>query len=235
MKRFSLILAVILLVPAAAAAQMDVPEFQPGRQVVDPDHPGLMMNYLPPVEPDIPPVKFLKQEETPSLRERVDRLLYGIKVDIPPEYDHYGYEIRRYMAHVASPKALGNEELLKQELANIKKAKIIHQYWRKEWMKEIDAIKKEIEATNPETDIRTSFKYNSGLAMAFMTECGGWIEKNEKLISFLIDKQGAYTFKEPNFRFHNENEKQIFAQHYLAAKEAREYINEYVPFATMVF
>ena len=51
-------------------------------------------------EPFFKEVTFLNLEHPRTFQGRIDRLLYGIYTDVAPEYDHFGYEIRRYMAGV---------------------------------------------------------------------------------------------------------------------------------------
>ncbi len=236
MRKLLLSVALVCLVqPAALAGDYQGNRFNFANPSNAPLEPGEALQYAPPVEPKIPPVQFLKQEPPVTLREHVDHLLYGIKVDIPPEYDVYGYELRRYMAHIGGPEVLGNEERLGQELKNIRKAKIILKYWNDDVTSRISEIKKKIEAEKPSADILTSFKFNSGLAMAFMAECQVWIKKNEDFLNFLSQKQGAYTYNDPTLVFHDEEDRRAFAAHYIAARNAQKIINEYVPFATMVY
>jgi hypothetical protein len=209
--------------------------FSIGRGTPDPNNPGEMIPYQPPVEPNIPQVKFLVQDPPYSLKDSVDRILYGIKVDIPPEYDMYGYEIRRYMAHIGGPEVFRDDARLVEELKNIRKAKIILDYWRKDTIAKNAEIEKRIATENPDSSVRTSFKFNAGIAGAFMTECQGWIERNEELLQFVHEKRGAFTFNEPNFTFHDANDRQGFAARYMAAKKAHKYITEYSTFGMMVY
>jgi hypothetical protein len=241
MKRLAF-LALLLTVSTPALAQSDNlsasddnQKFHVGVQMPDPEHPGEMLPYEEPVQPKIPQVKFLKQQPPTSLKDQVDRLLYGIKVDIPPEYDIYGYELRRYMAHIGGKEVYTDPKRLKEELENTKKAKIILDYWRKDMMAQNTEIQKRIEAENPGSDERTSFKFNSGVAAAFMNECQGWIIKNQEVLQFLVDHQGAYTYSPPDFTFQNPQDRAAFAAKYNAAKKAHSYIVEYSTFATMVY
>ncbi len=188
-----------------------------------------------PAEPDYPVVKYLKPAPPASLRERVDRLLYGIKVDVPPEYDHYGYEIRRYMAHIAGPEVLGNSTRLEQELKNIGRAKIVHKYWRQELQKEAGEIQKIIDENPSASDARTMFKYNSGVVNAFLAESDVWLEKNEILLKFLLDRQDYYTYKDPNFKFDKNEDRLEFARHYEAARKSHEILSGYMMFRAMVY
>lgn len=199
----------------------------------DPGVPDL--RYTAPVPPHIPPVKFIKQDLPSNLNDRVERLLHGIKIDIPPQYDHYGYELRRYMAHVSGPKVFTDKAKIKEELSNIRKAEIILQYWRQDVMRESSEIAKIIEEKNAPTKTRTTFKYNSGTALAFLSECHIWIQKNKELLEFLDAKHGTYTFDGERFNFGNAADREEFAGKFMAAMQARKYINEYIPFAGMVY
>lgn len=234
MKRFlPLVFLVFLTVQPVMAAQK-TGGAQAGMLLHDMGNPDIL-GYTPPVEPHLPPVKFLKQDQPVNMRERVDRLLHGIKVDISPEYDHYGYELRRYMAHVSNPQVFNNPEKIKDELSNIKKAEIILQYWREDLMRESGEIARLIEEKDAPTNIRTTYKYNSGTVLAFMAECHTWIQKNKELLEFLIEKQGLYDFDGEKLIFKNNKNRDEFASVFTAAAQARAYINEYVPFAGMVY
>jgi hypothetical protein len=242
MKRLAFLALLLSVAATPAAAQFennsasdDVIKFHVGIQQPDPEHPGEMLPYEEPVQPNIPQVKFLKQDPPTSLKDQIDRLLYGVKVDIPPEYDVYGYELRRYMAHIGGKEVYADPARVKEELKNIHKAKIILDYWRKDMMKQNDEIRDRIEAENPGAEERTGFKYNAGIVGAFLTECQGWIERNEDVLQFLADKEGQYSYSPPDFTFHNVSDRAAFAAKYTAAKKAHGYIVEYSTFAMMVY
>ncbi len=233
MKRLLPVILLVVLAAQPAMAQHKTGGAQAGMLIREKGEPEF--RYTPPVEPHIPPVKFRKQEPPVNLNERVERLLHGIKIDISPEYDHYGYELRRYMAHVSGPEVFNNAEKIKEELSNVRKAEIILQYWRQDVMRESGEIAKLIEEKNAPTKTRTSFKYNSGTALAFLSECHTWILKNRDMLEFLQEKQGTYTFDGERFNFGNGKHREEFAGKFLATLQARKYINEYVPFAGMVY
>ncbi|MCE7887205.1 MAG: hypothetical protein DYH13_06855 [Alphaproteobacteria bacterium PRO2] len=230
MKRFLLIVLLAAFAPYPALAQKD----NTGMLVKDMGNP-VILRYEPPPEPQIQPVKFLKKDPPLNLRERVDRLLHGIKAAVPPEYDHYGYELRRYMAHISGPSVFNNPERIKEELSNIKKADIILKYWRQEIMRENTEIVKLIDEQNAPTNTRTSFKYNSGTAMAFLSECHTWIQKNRELLEFLLANQGNFVYADGRFEFPSMADRDTFAAIFMAAIQSRSYVNEYVPFAGMVY
>lgn len=230
MKRFLLVILLAVFVPHPVLAQQGVVGM-PSKDMRDPS----VLKYEPPPEPNIQPVKFLKQDPPVSLHERVDRLLHGIKASVPPEYDHYGYELRRYMAHISGPEVFKDPERIRKELSNVKKAEIILEYWRQEIMKEKTEIAKLIEEQNAATNTRTSFKYNAGTAMAFLSECHIWIQKNRELLEYFLKSQESYVYNEGKFEFSSQRERDAFAAIFIAAVESRNYINEYVPFAGMVY
>ena len=95
-----------------------------------------------PNEPNIGAVDFHRLPDVNGIQGRVDRLINGITRDIPPEYDHYGYEIRRYMASVGNIKVYEDEEFIKQQIKNVRKAAVIADFWRESLEKEIAAIEK---------------------------------------------------------------------------------------------
>jgi hypothetical protein len=236
MRYFLFIFAMFFLIFPVSAQVVDTGiNFKLGYETPDPANPGKMLPYQPPVEPNIPPVKFLVQEPSTSLKDNVDRLLQGIKVDLPPQYDLYGYEIRRYMAHIGGPDVYSNEERLREELKNIRRAKIVFEYWRKDIMKKNDDIRARIEAENPGSDVRTSFNYNSGVVAAFLTECQSWIDRNEELLEFLLARQGMYSYKSPALIFQYTEDLNAFSVKYDAAQKAKKYITEYPTFSMMVY
>jgi hypothetical protein len=193
-------------------------------------------NYRPPAEPKFDKVTFLKVEPPRTLKESIDHLLYGIYVDTPPEYDHYGYEIRRYMANIAGMDVLADPARIEQELANIANARIIYEYWRKDLSKKISDISKAIEADpSVSPTMRSTFKYNSGVVTAFLTECRAWIDNNEAVLKFLRERQGQYVYKDPIITFDEKQDRLDFQMLYKAQQKALTEINEYLPFMVMVY
>ena len=98
--------------------------------------------------PDLPAghnfahVMFEKRPVEKSIQRRVEALTHGMIVDIPPEYDHYGYKIRQLMARVEELPIYLDDNRLDQEFKNIRKAQIVMTYWQKA----IDKERTEIEA-----------------------------------------------------------------------------------------
>ena len=193
--------------------------------------------YEPSAEPDFVQVEFLKIDPPKTLQERVDRLIQGIYVDIPPEIDHYGYEVRRYMAHVGNVDILKDRSRLEKEINNIKMANIILKYWRKELSKEISSLQEAIEAGDVLSQTRTSFRYNSGIVRAFFTELQGWLNNNENLLMFLWNKKGAYGYRDRtlSITFDKAEDFKEFKKLYKMQNDSLEHVNEYAPFMMMVY
>ncbi|MEZ5919258.1 MAG: hypothetical protein R3D66_04945 [Alphaproteobacteria bacterium] len=196
-----------------------------------------VLAYKPLPEPNMPQVKFLEIPRPPTVQGRIDELLHGIVIDVPPEYDHYGYEMRRYMAHVAGPEVLGDPARIKAELKNIRAAKIILRYWRKKLDEEIGALETEI-AADPSLSRQYSqlFKYNRGVSRAFMAECGSWIENNENLLAYLLEiGPNAYSYKDPILSFKDMQYHMKFKSLYDARGRALTEIQDYTPFRVMIY
>ncbi len=192
--------------------------------------------YSPPAEPVFDEVTFLKLDPPRSMNERIERLIHGIYVDIPPEYDHFGYEVRRYMTSVAGPEILGSPVNLKGQIKNIKSAEIILRYWRQAHQKEIANIEAEMEEKGASSSIRSSLKYNRGIAEAFFVEAQSWTHNNRALLELLL-KTGpqGYKFKSHVFTFNDQRDLKKFARLYKARQDALKEIHGYTPFRMMVY
>lgn len=187
-------------------------------------------------EPYFKKVKFIKIEVALGLTERVDRIAYGIYTDIPPEYDHYGYEIRRYMAGVSNAKLFKKEGYLKEQLKNIKTAEIILEYWRKTLEKEMDEIEATIEKKNVTSSIRTAYRYNRGVAIAFFVECQSWIENNKRILEYLQEiGPKAYHYNNGAMSFSNKSYLKEFSAIFESKQRALREIRGYMPFRMMVY
>lgn len=192
--------------------------------------------YVPPKEPVFEKVTYLKIDPPGNLTERIDRLLHGIRVDIPPEYDHYGYEIRRYMAGVAGPQILGSPENIEAQIKNIANAKIVARYWREAMMAEIDEIEKQINAEDASSSTRTIFKFNRGIVQAFFIELESWLNVNRSGLEALI-KIGSdrYTYKDPVLSFKDRDDLTYYASLHQTREKALKQIRKYTPFRMMIY
>lgn len=190
----------------------------------------------PSEEPDIPQVQYLKIAEARSVQERLDSLLHGITVDVPPEYDHFGYEIRRYMAHVGNKEVYSSEARLDQELQNAGKARIVFDYWVSDLNKKMRAMNDAFDKDpNAAATYRTTLNYNRGVVTAFQTELGAWLDNNENLLKFLYENRQMYTFEGGHIKFSESLARDAFAALFAAREKSREIIQEYSPFAAVAF
>ena len=82
---------------------------------------------------------------------------------------------------------------------------------------------------------RSTFKYNSGIAEAFMLEAQSWIDNNENVLKFLAENFDSYSFKDPIFDFYENSQRLDFISLYKARKKANERIVRYAPFRVMVY
>ncbi len=186
-------------------------------------------------EPDIPKVKFLNMNPPRTMQERVDRLVHGIYIVLPPEYDHYGYEMRRYMAQIGNPAILRNYDDLQRQIKYVKNAQIILKYWKRELTKNIAEMGEEIER-NPDFDsTRSKFKYNRGVVNAFFIECQDWLDHNLNFLEFLSRIDGNYGMQDGVIEFDHAEDYRTFISLYNAREKARQHIIEYAPFALMVY
>jgi len=192
--------------------------------------------YALDVEPTFAEIKFYEPESAKTLGQRIDKLLHGITQILPNEYDLYGYELRRYMSSIAGPEVLGDRKRLSKEIANTKRAAIILEYWSKGIREEIKAIETLLEndkTIDPTT--RTTFKFKSGKAKAFLIEADSWVSNNNKMLQFLFDLHSQYSYKEPVINFTEHSHAQGFLSLFRARQKSLELIHEYAPFRMMIY
>lgn len=209
---FCAVLATMLCAGASfphfsAHAQGEVHESEAGYDpVVMPKRMGTVIvidnDEEQPKEPTLAEVKFLKLPPQNSIKEKADRLIWGIRKGIRPEYDHYGHEIRRYMAGTFNVKIFEDEEYLVEQINNTRKAKIIATYWGAQIEEKITDIENEIdmaakEGKNVEFASKTAFKQNKLTSRKFIISLRAWIDANERLLMLIYENPNQYSIQYP--------------------------------------
>ncbi len=191
----------------------------------------------PPLEPNIGEVKFLKMPPVNGVQGRVDRLVEGITRDVPPEYDHYGYEIRRYMSRVGNTKIFTDEEYLKDQIKNVRKASVIADYWRNFLDKEIAELDEIIDSESESVafSTRTSFKQNRTTVSTFLISLKSWIDSNEHLLLHVFDNPGEFEVMYPEIMISQNSENIEFYNRSLVKQTKLKEIKAYGPFAMMAY
>ncbi len=200
-----------------------------------PDPKEYRDNYKGPREPNIPKVEFEAFDPPMHLQGQVDSLIHGIKISLPAEYDHYGYELRRYMKSLGRFDIYSSREAMEKELNNIKKARIIFKYWRDLLSQRTEEIKLAIEQENASSKVRTTFKVNSGIIRVFIIETQAWLNANEALLEFLKDRQRYYVLNGSELGFLYDKDKEKFVKLYSDREKRRQQMYKYDPFRLMVY
>lgn len=198
-KRILSITTLLLCVASIANADgLDISLFEPrindNAVIIDSDD-------RPPTEPHFLEMEYLKQKPPINLADRVNRLVYGIKTDIPAEYDIYGHEIRVYMAHVGNPRIYKETEYMQEQIKNVRKAAIVAKFWQEELTKEINQIEKEIELTDAPSAVRSAFRQNKAYVRSFLVDLKGWIDSNERALMNLYNLGDLYYVVYPKVIF----------------------------------
>ncbi len=205
-----------------------MPELEPGSVIIDDDE-------VAPNEPNLVEITYLKIMPPRSLRERVDRLIHGIAMDIPPEYDHYGYEIRRFMAKVGNPLIFTDEEFLIEQIKNVRKARVVLRFWQKHIQDEIEAIEAEIEKIDAGSGIRTALKQNRQATRSFFVDAQSWVDSNERLLMVIFDIFGYVQFEYPEVIFIRPHQRIDFYNAYQARQFKLKEIRKHQSFSYMVY
>lgn len=187
-------------------------------------------------EPNFKPVEFLGLEPPRTLRERVERITHGITMDLPPEYDYYGHDIRRFMAKVGNPAVLGSPKNINGQLDNIKVAQKISASWQAAHFKEVKEIERLIDETNASSSVRSLYKAQKAEAEAFFLELNSWIKNNRDSLSYLLEiGPRAYQYQDGQFRFRGQTEFKKYQALHESRLRALEQIHGYTPFRLMVY
>ncbi len=192
-------------------------------------------NDTPPFEPNIIVVKYLQDTPPRNLSERVERMVHGITVDIPPEYDVYGYELRRYMQAVGNPKVYTDNNYLTAQLKNIAKANIVLDYWRKHLKKEMEELEPLTEAHDVSFITKTAFKQNAGTVKQFLSDSQTWLDANKHFLMYLDTIEGKYTLNYPEIKFQIPEFANKYIRLLTKRQEAIRKIREYTIFRLMVY
>lgn len=188
-----------------------------------------------PSEPHFKQVKFLKQPPAKTLGERVDRLIHGIYIDIPPEYDHFGYEIRRHMKSILTPHDLHDTLVLPEKIRSAKTARIILDYWKKDLSLEIKEIQDEIDNSNTTAGLKTTFRYNKRIVTSFLPEAYDWVDRNIEFLEYLRSISGEFYVNYPFYQIPNQTHRQEVFNLYVEREKALGNLIKYNPFRAMVY
>ena len=193
--------------------------------------------YKPEIEPRFRAVEHKPLEPPATMRHKIERLVFGIYTDVPPEYDQYGYEIRRFMAHIGGVAVMGDEGNLEGQLKNIKSAKKILREWKNTLNRDIKAIENEIEEKGAPSTERSLLKYNSKTVYGFVVDMSNWLNANQAVHEYLI-KIGPYqySYQDPVFSFVERKHMNAFRDKYLHRAAMLDImIEKYPPFRTMIY
>ncbi len=212
-----------------SGANIVMPELRSTSVVIDDDDERS-------VEPNMGIVDYRKRSPLTSMKERVDRLIQGVKKGIPPEFDHYGYEIRRYMTHVGNLEIFEDEEYLKDQIKNTRKSAIIYSYWKKVLDQEVIDIEDIIDADDsiPST-VRTAFKQNKMTVRTFLVSLKSWVDSNERLLLHIYNNPGIFEVYYPEVIIASPQANVEFYNLFVIRQTKLKDIRAYHPFSIMVY
>lgn len=201
---------------------------------MNPKKPQIKIEQIP--EPTYKKVTFYKLDPPRTLRERVERLTHGMLVDMPPEYDHYGYEIRRFMAKVGNEAVLDSTQNIKGQLQNIKFAQKIAAAWQANHLKEVNEINVLIEEQNASSTVRSLYNTKKLEAQSFFQHLNGWIRYNRDALSYLAEiGTNRYQYQDGEFRFRSSEEFNKYKILHETRVRALDRMHGYTPFRLMVY
>ena len=206
-----------------------MPELEESSVIIDDDE-------NPPEEPTYLPVKFMRLDSPIGMKDKISRIVYGITIDVPPEYDHYGYEIRRYMVNVGNPRIYTDLNFLEEQLKNVRKAKVIVNFWTDYIDQEITNLEKEMESDpTVSSSIQNGFKENKAVARRMVAVVKSWINANELFLTSVNDLQGYYELAYPEIIFVRPHERYDFYNRLSNRQRALIELRKFQSFSRMVY
>ena len=187
------------------------------------------------LEPRFPEIQFYELEPPATLQTRIESIVHGISLSLPPEYDYYGYEIRRYMAGVGGDPIFADPEKLARAITDTRRAAMALDRWEEAMNAKMLAIGEEVEATQAGSPERLDLKFKTHEARNFFAKCREWIAANEAMLNFLGENYGQYEYVAPVFNFSNKQTLEKFVDLHAARDEARAKVHEYAPFRMMIY
>lgn len=187
-----------------------------------------------PQEPVFTDVKYKEILPYNGIEDRVKRLTQGVSESIPPEFDHYGHEIRKYMARTGNFKIYSDEEFLKEQIKSVKKARVVMEYWEKYVKQEIDEIDAQINGKFVTSATKTAHKQNKARLKTFMVVLKSWIDSNERLLMYLFNNPGIVEIEYPELIVQPRNRVGLY--NLLAFKQQKlKELKQFQPFEMMVY
>lgn len=197
----------------------------------------LIADFKGPIAPTLPKVTFYEFDRPTHIEGRVERLIHGIEITLPSEYDHYGYELRRYMNKIGRVDIYTNREAMEGELLNIQKAGIVFRHWREELLREIDELEAaiKVQGQGVSSKVKAKFNLNKTIVNGFVIEAQAWLAHNRRFLEFLADNRKQYAFENGRFLFLTNMHARQFLDLFQARAQARQQIVRYDPFGTAVY
>ena len=187
--------------------------------------------------PSIPQIQFYKLEVTNTINSRIEALTHGITALLPPEYDLYGYEIRRYMADVGSSKVFSSRKHLKEAVLNVKRAQYVMEQWQKVLYEEMSALDALIDdpANKVDGSTRTNFRFAKAKVNAFIIEMSSWLDNNQHMLELIYQNPRSYRYYYPTFDFEDEYLMEEFLSLFRAKQKSLQNVHKYGPFREMIY
>lgn len=189
----------------------------------------------PPTEPNFADIDYKKNTPFNSIEDRINRLSHGVTKSIPPEFDHFGHEIRKYMSDVGNMKVFEDEEFLKKQIKSVKKARVIFDYWEDYLNNEVKGIDDVLATETVTSSARTKLKQNKAQLKTFVVVLKSWIDANERFLTFIFENPDILEVQYPELVV-SEARYKVDLYNLLAFKQQKlKELQSFGPFEMMVY
>lgn len=193
-------------------------------------------NEKVPFAPIITKTTFVRLPDVVGIPARVKRVVEGVTEIIPPKYDHYGYEIRRYMQNVGDIRIYEDEDFLREQIVNVRRAGVIADFWKRQLEADLDELNALLDE-QPEKYFSTKamLKRHESEIQRFVVVLNSWITLNEKMLLLVFKEPDFYSVIYPEIIVSSGQEK-VALYNLMNAKQTRlKDLKRYAPFAIMAY
>ena len=191
--------------------------------------------YRGPQGPNLPQITFYQFNKPQHLQGRINAMLHGVTILLPPEYDHYGYEIRRYMNNIANHGIYDDPATWQAQKKNIVRARIVFKYWRDDLEAHIRTLRRDVQDNKGTSKMYSTLEFNSSVLRAFMVEIQGWLTANEQFLDYIDRKRDVLNYQDGRLLISEKQALEDFLALYAAREEARRLVQKYDPFYQIIF
>lgn len=184
---------------------------------------------------EFPEITFYEMPPPKTITEKIESLLHGIVLDLPPKYDRYGYELRRSMNAAGGEAAYTSKKHVKAAIENTDRAMEVINKWEADVKGKIQSVEDDMQEQGADTSQKLTLKINKARVENFFAAARLWVNNNRSFLKLLNDPDFYYQYNDPDFNFGQKRDAEFFVELYTKRQKSLEDMHEYGPFRMMAY